>query len=903
MKKKIAPVLLLTVLFLSGIWSLISILSIQGNARVINYAGVVRGATQQLIKEELHGDANDVLMNRIDGIIDELMTGEGDNRLNRMDDQKFMAIMADYKDSWLVVKTEIQKVRQGGEDETLYQLSEELFKKADLAVSAAEEYTEKQILNTVKVFIALLIMIAVGSCLFIISEIRHRRRLNIVETAETDNRNKKEQLEKMAEALRASLNDLSELMYVADLNNYDLLFLNEAGLRNFGVDSYEGEKCYKVLRGRDTPCENCKAHNAPDHETFTWEDTNPVTGRHYMLKDRDILWEGRPARLEIAFDITKAEEEKQDLKYTLQMEDMIMECVRTLYQGPRFTETIPEILEKLGRFLGAERSYIFLVHDDLVYNDFEWCKEGITPQKHNLQALPFSIFDSWMPRFNRRECVLITDLELLKDSSPEEYEILSKQDVSSLVAAPLERDGVFCGCLGVDNPPKDRLSNISTMLKTLCYFLMLSIRRNQDEEQLAMLSYHDTLTSFYNRNRYMKDSEILQDTGIPVGIIYLDVNGLKDVNDKRGHAYGDKLLKEAARRMREVFNQQADYYRIGGDEFVILCRNMEKRTFQSHVEELKKRFLANSGCAAAIGSMWSARIQDLNELTIQADALMYEDKKEFYRKNPATKRYRHENDELLELSNPNILESEINQNHFIVYMQPKVSAGDRAAIGAEALIRYHPKAGEMVLPDSFLPMLEESQSVSQIDFFVFESVCARIKKWLDMGKEAFPVSINFSERTLTQPLFLEQLCSICDKYGIPPRLLEVEITENLHKYQDYDLPELVRQLREAGFIVALANFDNDPGNQKLLSLTDFDVLKLDKGMVTDLMRISRARESVEEIVETCQEKGICLVAEGIETEEQMEELCNCGVKLLQGFLFSRPISMDEYEEKYLLQQP
>ena len=360
MKKKIIPITLFAVLLLSGVWSLLSILSIQGNARVINYTGVVRGASQRLIKEELYGEPNDALISRLDQIIDELLTGKGNNRLVKMQDPDYQEAMGVLKDSWISMKEEIGNVRQGKSAQTLYQLSEAFFQEADLAVSRAEDYTEKQVNDTVKIFCALFVLVAAGSCLFVVNEYRGRRRLRQIEAAEADNRKEKEKLEKMTVALRAPLDDLSELMYVADLENYDLLFFNRTGLRNFELESYEGKKCYQVLRGRDTPCENCKQHVSPDGDTYTWEDTNPVTGRHYMLKDREILWEGRPARLEIAFDITKAEEEKQKLRYTLKMEDMIMDCVRTLYQGQKLAETIPRILENLGEFLEAERCYIFM---------------------------------------------------------------------------------------------------------------------------------------------------------------------------------------------------------------------------------------------------------------------------------------------------------------------------------------------------------------------------------------------------------------------------------------------------------------------------------------------------------------------------------------------------------------
>ncbi|MDO4274831.1 MAG: diguanylate cyclase [Eubacteriales bacterium] len=639
MKTRVLPVILFVILLLSGAWSLLSVLSIQGNGRVINYTGVLRGASQLLVKEELHNSPNDALINRLDQITDELMTGEGEHHLSKLPDSDYQNALVILKENWQEVKDQIMEVRLGSGKESLYQLSEEFYHEADSVVSKAEEYTEKQIRNTVKIFITLFLIITLGICLFAVNQLHSRRRIKLIKDAEADNKKEKEKLEKMSYTLRSSLDDLPELMYVADLDTYDLLYLNKTGMQNFKMDSYEGKKCYRELKGRETPCEDCRQHVSPDGETYTWEYTNPITCRHYLLKNRDILWDNRTARLEIAFDMTRAETEMKNLKYTLKMEELIMECVRTLYRGRKMAETIPKILESLGQFLQAERSYIFLIHknDNLVYNDFEWCKQGIEPQQQNLQALPLSFFDCWMSRFDRRECVLITDVELIKETSPEEYEILKNQNIHSLVSAPMERNGAFCGLLGVDNPPQERLTHTCTMLQTLCYFLMLSIKREEDEEQLKRLSFHDTLTSFLNRNRFIKDTESLQNSQIPVGVVYLDVNGLKEANDQKGHAYGDSLLKEAAKRLKEVF-YDADLYRIGGDEFVVICRYIEEPAFNERIKELKKRLQTDNDCRAAIGSQWCAKLMDMDELTLQADAAMYADKKEFYRQNSGSAR-------------------------------------------------------------------------------------------------------------------------------------------------------------------------------------------------------------------------------------------------------------------------
>lgn len=898
MKRKLIPILLSLSLICLGGLSLLSIYNLQGNARVINYAGVVRGATQRLVKEELQGQTDDALIARLDSILEELATGQGEDGLSRLKDDTYQELLASMREQWKDLKEEIMKVRQGEETEPLFLLSEDFFQLADRTVTAAEHYSERQVHKASSGF-GVLILSVLGIWGFLLwQERRQDKRQAQIQEKEKANQEQSQRLNRMWENLRAPLNDISEMMYVSDAETYELLFLNEAGKKNFHVESIEGKRCYEVFHGRTEPCPFCSDHFGRTEDIVTWEGTNPITGRHYLLKDRIIEWDGRPARLEIAFDVTEAEKEKQGLKYALRAEDMLVDCVKNLYEDKGIAQTLPGILQKLGQFMEADRSYIFMQKGDKLYNEYEWCANGVPAHEKELQGIPATLVDRWRIAFDRHECMILEDVEQIRDDYREEYEILKSQNITSIVAAPLERDGRFCGAIGVDNPPLERLFNIGALLRTLGYFLMLAYRRDENERALSHLSYHDTLTSFFNRNRYIADTEALVDIHSPIGIVYLDVNGLKDINDLRGHAFGDKVLVECARRMRETF-EGADFYRIGGDEFVIICRGCGKEEFQRQVARLKANFEKDSICRAAVGSRWAEEFEDLSQIIADADARMYEDKKEFYRRSPVSKRYRHQNDEIIDLSNPRVLAEELNKNHFVVYVQPKVSSADRTAVGAEALIRYQPREGSMVLPGNFLPLLEEANTISQIDFFVFEFICSKIKEWSAREKQAFPVSVNFSRFSLSQPSFVEQLEMICEKYGISPGYLEIEITESIRSAQEVDLKDLISELRQAGFTVALDDFGTEYLNLSLLSSVEFDVLKLDKSMVDDVITNPKAQAIVESISEICKKMGIKVIAEGIETEEQMSVLRTCGVETAQGYLFSRPIPVDEYEERYL----
>ena len=153
-------------------------------------------------------------------------------------------------------------------------------------------------------------------------------------------------------------------------------------------------------------------------------------------------------------------------------------------------------------------------------------------------------------------------------------------------------------------------------------------------------------------------------------------------------------------------------------------------------------------CRAAIGSTWTQSTADIQQIVAAADAQMYEDKKVYYRSHPSSPRYRHHSDEVLPLSDPDILREKLQSQQFIVYLQPKISSLDRSTVGAEVLIRYKPAEGAMILPGNFLPLLEEAQTISQVDFYVFEFVCSKIRNWAEQGKQALPVTVNFSRFSL-----------------------------------------------------------------------------------------------------------------------------------------------------------
>ena len=898
MQKKIIPVILTIALLVSGFFALYSIGNVQGNARVVNYTGIVRGATQKLIKKELKGEQDDALIKRLDGIIEGLQTGEGDNHLVYLKDEAYQQQLALVKQKWSEIKDEIQKVRQGGSQDSLYQLSEAYFNETDIAVHDAEAYTERTVQHAkwgllLLTGIWLLVAAFVG---FFTSRVS--RRQQEIEKIEDENRRKSEYLSVLAKQLQAPMNEISELLYIADIETYELLFLNEAGQRSFQVDNFYGQKCYKVLQGRDTPCPFCNNHMLKEGENVSWEFTNPLTMRHYLLKDRLILWDNRRARMEIAFDLTENENKKKQLQYLLDAEQMIVDCIHILYRKQDVRQNIQEVLTILGKFLQADRTYFIRIEEQRLIIEQEWCRDNIPARSTDYKNFPAGITERWIKSFEKQKCLVIEDIECLKESEPEEYRILKAYGIRCLIASSLEYEGTVSGFIGLYNPSADGVQHIVSFLQTLSYFIDLSIQQDLAQKQLAQLSYHDMLTSFYNRNRYMEDVQRVSQNDQEIGIIYLDINGLKDINDTYGHARGDEVITDAARYMRHVF-PAADIYRIGGDEFIILCRRMDEASFINHVRALKNAVRENEILKIALGYRWSRHSADILSLIKEADADMYEDKRIYYHNHSKSQRYRHNSDELLYLADAAVLKGELEKGNFQIYLQPKICSKTNQLEGAEALIRYCNTDGQIFLPKDFLPLLEEHNLVSYIDYYVFEQVCSRIRQWQINGMRTVPVSVNLSQQSMMKESLNKDLLEICQKYAVSPHDMELEISEHVDEVTEKELISLIHSLKKDQFRIALDDFGTDFANFALLASSDFDVLKIDRSIVLRLGSDSRTKMIVDSISELCRKLDIDIVAEGIETREQLEALTSCNIYIVQGFFYSRPLTASDFEQRYI----
>lgn len=699
--------------------------------------------------------------------------------------------------------------------------------------------------------------------------------------------------------LLSVLNALKELIYISDVETYEILFANTALKQYFNINSYEGMKCHSLLLHSDTPCDFCTIPILKEDEVYTWDFYNPLISKQGKLKDMLVQFNGRKAKLQIIEDQTEDQKKNEELSRALNMERITINCVKNLYKSSTPEDSIHFILQQIGDLLKADRAYIFQIQGNVMNNTYEWCADGVVSQLDFCQNMDVALINIWKDYFNEKKSAVFPDITTMREEHPESYEALAAQDIKSIVASPLFIYHKLDGYIGVDNPKPDELEHL-TIIDTLSHFLGISLEQMRMNEALIHTSYTDSLTGLSNRNRFSEDIEVFsKQTGVSMGIVYMDLNGLKDLNDTYGHRYGDQILQEGADMLRDVFTD-SHIYRVGGDEFVVLSENITEDTLKLKVIELQKHFLLSTDCKGAVGSVWTDNCSTLPKHISDADGSMYQDKMKYYHTTPTSKRYRYYNDDTLMLAEKDTLLAALDEGQFEVFLQPKVTFENRAVLGAEALIRYRDKKGELMGPDLFVPSMEEARTIFYIDLYVLETMCRLIRDWHLEGLSVAPISVNCSRYTLMLPDFIQRLNQIWGKYKIPKHLIEIEVVESAENLNHNAIISIMAQIKNAGFPVCIDDFGNKSSNMALFVNSSLDILKLDKSMISEITTNEKSQMLIRSFAQICHDINLQLIVEGVETEEQFTTLRGLGCDGLQGYLISHPIPIAEYKKRFVL---
>lgn len=427
--------------------------------------------------------------------------------------------------------------------------------------------------------------------------------------------------------------NMNELVYVSDMDTYELIWMNKKALDVYGYESTDeivGKKCYEVLQHCQSPCAVCDNQELRPGYFNEWRYYNPVLQRYTVLKNTTVEDEGRRCRVEIALDASMQEWQGNGNRTYENMEAIVNEGLRVALRAETPDKSLDVFLEYIGEAQNGDRAYIFERNEQGGHdNTYEWVANGVRPEKPNLQNVPFEVCAGWYRNFRENQYIMIEDVEELREREPVLYEVLKKQDIQTLVVVPLYENGEVIGFFGVDNPPAERMEYASDMLQIMGHFIISTIRRRNLFKELREMSYCDQLTGIGNRHAMQHYIAHIQKNK-SIGVVYGDITGLKRVNDEQGHEAGDRLIVCAAESLCRVFG---DYglFRIGGDELLALCSGIERTELEERVGRLHAD-MEESGVKIAIGVVWKPEgTAGMDALLTESEQRMYEDKFAYYR--------------------------------------------------------------------------------------------------------------------------------------------------------------------------------------------------------------------------------------------------------------------------------
>lgn len=427
------------------------------------------------------------------------------------------------------------------------------------------------------------------------------------------------------------------------------------------------------------------------------------------------------------------------------------------------------------------------------------------------------------------------------------------------------------------------------------------------EETISFQALHDQLTHLPNQ-RLFKDRLEMALThskrhGGVVGVMFIDLDRFKLVNDTYGHAEGDELLKKVARRLQVCVRAGDTLARKGGDEFTVLLPDLNQAEDATIIadkilKELRSPFQVagqDFRVTASIGiAVFPRDGESVDTLLKNADIAMYRVKADG--KND-TRFYIPDMNACYQerINMENDLRQAIVNSEFELYYQPKISVIDFKVVGMEALIRWHHPLHGLVNPRTFIDLAEEVGLIGDITDWVLAEACRQLSQWRAMGLDDLRISINVSPQEFQRSDMVERVSSQVGKHSLPDDSLEIEITENILLHDAASVIKKMSSIRELGVRISIDDFGTCYSSLNYLRLIPISTIKIDQSFVRDLSDEHRSSAIIQAIVDIAKGFGLHLVAEGVETNYQMKTLHQLGCDEMQGYLFSRPVPAAEAE--------
>jgi diguanylate cyclase (GGDEF)-like protein/PAS domain S-box-containing protein len=572
-------------------------------------------------------------------------------------------------------------------------------------------------------------------------------------------------------------------------------------------------------------------------------------------------------------------------------------------------QAIAQAIAALGTAAHVDRVYIFENHphpqtgEISMSTRFEWTRPEIPPILHQSRWQNLPYISSGLGRWYRTLASGQSIPGIVRFLPKAEQKLLSQEKILSMLMVPIFVEEEFWGYIGLDDCHSERewSKNEESILMAIAASIGVVLQRRWTEDMIRYQAFHDLLTGLPNRilfgDRLLQALTQAQLHQSMIAVMFLDLDRFKTINDTLGHAIGDQLLQNSAQRLISCIRESDIVARWGGDEFTLLlpqvaCAEDAAQIAQRILEVMQPAFNLEGYelyVTSSIGIALSPQDgTDAQSLLKNADAALYRAKDQgrnnyqFY--NAAISS---EVSELLILDNS--LHHALERQEFIIYYQPQINVHTGQVTQMEALLRWqHPDLG-IIPPQKFISLAEENGLIIPIGEWVLQRACAQCKAWQAMNLSPVRMAVNLSVRQFQQPQLIEKIMQVLQTTELDPALLELEITETAAMRNiDFSIGVL-HELRARGVRISMDDFGMGYSSLSHLKKFPLDTLKIDRSFIQDLADHSEDIAIITAILTLGQGLKLSVVAEGVETETQMNCLRSLHCQEMQGYWFSPPL--------------
>lgn len=563
--------------------------------------------------------------------------------------------------------------------------------------------------------------------------------------------------------------------------------------------------------------------------------------------------------------------------------------------------TLNRLLKDVGEFTKADRAYIVDENNGFYNNTFEWCRSGVTSVKDDLQGLTLADMPYWIPKLSEGESVLIENIEDVKEIMPVEYEILKPQAINTLIVFPILLANKLRGFIGVDNPAIKESRVIIRLLSALGGYLGIMRENSNIYAELEYGLNYDKLTGAYNRQGFYEQAQnlIKRDVNTEYCLIVSDIRSFKLINEIYGYDIADQILVEQVDMYKKQVGDKGIVGRLDGDVLAMVApiASMTNDKIKRIVDILSDKYSNHTfKLRESVGIYY---IFDRNEkIRVMVDKVrgtILKNKEDqnlfivYYDDEQHTK-------DLLWQTYIGEFDTALKENQFVMYLQPQTDKHG-SMMGAEALVRWNRPAEGTLMPGAFVECFEESGLIYRLDHYVWKAAAQRLKIWIEQGCSCY-ISVNISVKDFYYMDVYQTFMDLIQEYGIDIEKLHIEITETAFSENELLTHAAIKKLHDAGFVIEIDDFGSGYSTFNLLKDVCADVIKIDKIFLRESIHEKRSEQILQAVIRLSHGIGMEVISEGVETQNHIDMLADMNCDCYQGFYFSEPIPVEEFEKKY-----